>query len=108
MTAVQPDSSRTRTAAAVAVAVLAALSGVVVSLAVAVADAGSLLAPALSAVGVLAFAAAGAVVAFARPGNRIGWLLLAGSVLWALGNAGADAAYPGVVVAAGSIHGAAG
>src|ERR1700712_1909465 len=107
MTAMQPGRRRTRTVAGIAVAVLAALSGVSVSLTVAAGDGGALLPPALSALVVLAFAAVGAVVASARPANRIGWLLLTGSVLWALGNAGADAAYRGIVVAPGSLPGTA-
>lgn len=105
MIAVQPGSSRTRTTAAVAAAVLAALSGAVVSLMVAAVDGGSLVSPSLSALVVFAFTAVGAVVASARPRNRIGWLLLAGGVLWALGNAGADLAYRGIVAAPGSIPG---
>jgi signal transduction histidine kinase len=107
MTAMAPGNRRTRTVAGVTVAVLAALSGVFVSLTVAAADGASLFSSTLSALVVLSFAAVGAVVASARPANRIGWLLLTGSVLWALGNAGVDAAYRGIVVAPGSLPGTA-
>jgi len=91
------------TAAAVAVAVIAALGGVGVSLWANAADGTSMIDPAMSAAAAIAFTAAGAIVVFARPANRVGWLVMAGGVMWALGNAGADAAYRGVVVAPHSI-----
>jgi signal transduction histidine kinase len=89
---------------AVAAAALASLVGIGVSLAL---DADPWPGPALSAAVVLAFAAVGAVIAFARPDNRIGWLMLAGAALWALGNAGTDAAYAGLVTVPGSLPAAA-
>lgn len=95
------------TAPAVAVAVIASLAGAGASLWVAVADHASLTSPVMSALAVIAFTAAGAVVASARPGNSVGWLLMLGGTMWALGNAGADLAYRGVVVAPGSIPAAA-
>jgi signal transduction histidine kinase len=105
MTAVR--ASRAATAVAVATAVLAALAGVALSLTVDTADGVSLLGPALSALVVLSLAVVGAVVAAARPGNRIGWLLLAGGVMWGLGNAGTDLAYRGLVAAPGTVPGTA-
>src|SRR5579862_8622548 len=91
------------TALAIAGAVTAALAGTGASLWVAVADGASLATPVLSALAVAAFTAAGAVVVSARPRNVVGWLLLAGGVMWAVGNAGADLAYRGVVAAPHSI-----
>jgi signal transduction histidine kinase len=94
-----------RLARVAAAAVIAAvtLGGISASLWVAAADRASLLGPAMSAAVVVAFAAAGAVVVFARPGNRTGWVMVAGGVAWALGNAGADLAYRGIVAAPHSI-----
>lgn len=100
-------TSRAGAVVAILTAALAALLGVVISLRIDLAQGSSATAPALSALVVVAFTAAGAVVASARPGNRIGWLLLAGGTLWALGNAGADAGYHGIVAAPGSVPGAA-
>ena len=91
------------TAAVVTAAVTAALGGVSVSLWINAEDGTSLVSPALSAAVAVAFTAAGAVIVFARPANRVGWLTMAGGVLWAVGGAGADAAYRGVVVAPHSI-----
>jgi len=89
--------------AAVTAAVIAALGGVSVSLWVNAADGTSMIGPALSAAVVIAFTAVGAIVVFARPANVTGWLVLAGGVMWALGNAGADLAYRGVVVVPHSV-----
>ena len=91
------------TALAIAGAVTAALAGTGASLWVAVSDGGSLATPVMSAIAVAAFTAAGAVVVSARPRNAVGWLLLVGGVMWAAGDAGADLAYRGVVVAPHSI-----
>jgi signal transduction histidine kinase len=91
------------TAAVVTAAVIAALGGVGVSLRVNAADGGSMISPAMSAAVVIAFTAVGAIVVFARPANVVGWLVLAGGVMWALGGVGADAAYRGVVVAPHSV-----
>jgi len=99
--------SRTKVmTAAVAAAITASLAGVVISLSVHVADRQSVLSSAMSGAVVVALVLVGAVVASARPGNRVGWLMLAGGVLWALGNASADAAYRGIVAAPGSVTGA--
>ena len=70
------------------------------------ADGTSLPATALSAAVVLAFALVGALVAAARPSNPWGWLMLAGASAWALGSAGVDAAYHGLVAAPGSVDAA--
>jgi len=99
--------SRTKVmTAAVAAAITASLAGVAISLSVHVADRQSVLSSAMSGAVVVALVLVGAVVASARPGNRVGWLMLAGGVLWALGNASADAAYRGIVAAPGSVTGA--
>ena len=95
-----------RTAAAIAAAVLAALAGVTASLWAVSADGHMTVAAVLSAVVVVSFAVVGAVVASARPGNRVGWLMLAGAALWAVGNAGTDLAYRGLVAAPGKVPGA--
>jgi signal transduction histidine kinase len=91
------------TAAVVTAAVTAALGGVSVSLWMNAEDGTSLVGPALSAAVAVAFTAAGAVIVFARPANRVGWLTMAGGVMWAVGSAGADAAYRGVVIAPHSV-----
>jgi signal transduction histidine kinase len=91
------------TALAVAGAVIAVLAGTGASLWVAVADGAYLATPLMSAIAVAGFTAAGAVVVSARPRNAVGWLLLAGGVMWAVGNAGADLAYRGVAAAPHSV-----
>lgn len=99
----QPVDLPRVTAALVSAAVTASVAGAGVSLWVAAADGGSRVSSLLSAAVVVAFALVGAVVASARPRNAVGWLMLAGGVTWALGNAGVDAAHRGVVVASGSV-----
>jgi signal transduction histidine kinase len=91
------------TAATVSAAVAMALGGVAVSLWADAANGQSLVRPLLSAAVVAAFIVVGAVVASARPENRVGWLMLVGGVAWALGNAGVGAAYRGIVVAPGAL-----
>ncbi len=54
----------------------------------------------------VAFAVAGAVILRHRPGNRIGWLLCAGSIPFAVLNTGDAYAFQTVVVAPGSLPGA--
>jgi signal transduction histidine kinase len=98
----------TRTAAVIAAAVLVALGGVTASLWAVGAGGRITLAAVLSAAVVVSFAVVGAVVASARPANRVGWLMLSGAALWAVGNAGTDLAYRGLVVAPGSIPSASG
>lgn len=55
---------------------------------------------------VLAFVVVGAVVAAARPANRVGWLMLTGGCLWAVGEAAVDLATRGIVTDVGSVPGA--
>ncbi|HEX2308552.1 MAG TPA: histidine kinase [Jatrophihabitantaceae bacterium] len=95
----------TRTAAVIAAAVLVALGGVTASLWAVAADGRMTLAAVLSAAVVVCFAVVGTVVALARPANRVGWLMLAGAALWAMGNAGTDLAYRGLVAAPGKVPG---
>jgi signal transduction histidine kinase len=106
MTAVRTGPSARRTAAVVTAAVLASLAGVSVSLWADVNGAGSLVDGVFSAVVVTAFTVVGAVVVAARPGNLVGWLLLAGAVLWSVGNACAELAHLGIVVSPGRVPGA--
>ena len=94
------------TGAAVAVAVVASGAGVACSTWVAVVDARALVNSALSAAVVVSLTVVGAVVASARPGNRVGWLMLAGGALWGVGNGGVDLASHGLVAAPGSVPGA--
>lgn len=61
----------------------------------------------LNAAVVLAFTIVGAVIVAARPGNRVGWFMLAGGALWALGQGCAGHAYHGVVARQGSVPGVA-
>jgi signal transduction histidine kinase len=96
----------TRTAAVIAAAVLVALAGVTASLWAVTADGRMTVTAVLSAAVVVSFAVVGAVVAAARPANRVGWLMLAGAALWAVGNAGTDLAYRGLVAAPGKVPGA--
>ena len=93
------------TATAVAVAVAACLLGVAFSLWADATARGPLTDAVLSAAVVLSFTVVGAVVAAARPGNRVGWLMLAGGVLWSLGNAAADLAHLGIVAQPGRVPG---
>jgi signal transduction histidine kinase len=91
------------TAAVIAAAVIASIVGVTVSLWAAAADHQSILGPTFNAAVVMAFAAVGAMVAAARPGNRVGWGMLVGGVLWSLGGGGADLAHHGIVSVPGSV-----
>jgi signal transduction histidine kinase len=90
-------------AAGIAAAIAASLLGVGISLWVAVTDDQPVLTPAFNAAVVVAFTAVGAVVAAARPANRVGWAMLVGGALWALGGAGADLAHHGIVVDPGTV-----
>ena len=97
---------RRMTAAAIAAAVICGVGGVSVSLRIAVGDHQSVLAAAFNAGVVVAFTVVGAVIAAARPRNRVGWFMLWGGALWGLGGAGADLAHHGIIVAPGSVPGA--
>jgi signal transduction histidine kinase len=58
---------------------------------------------ALLGVDALAFAIVGAVIALARPANRVGWLMLAGGMLTSLGMAAVDVADRGLLHAPGTV-----
>lgn len=88
---------------AIAAAVSLALAGLAISSWTTVTDDRSLGTVVISASFVLAFAAAGAVVAAARPENRIGWVMLVGAALSSMGGAGADLAHHGIVSDPGSV-----
>jgi len=94
------------TVAAVVAAVTATVAGLVVSQWTAIEDDQSIVLAALNSAVVLAFAVVGAVIAAARPDNRVGWLMLAGGVTWSLGSASVDLAHHGIVTAPGSVPGA--
>jgi signal transduction histidine kinase len=93
------------TAAAVAAAVSATLTGMGLSLWAAQAG-GSTAGAALNGAVLVAFAVVGAVVASARPENKVGWFMLLGGVFWALGNGCVDLAHRGIVDRPGTIAGA--
>ncbi|HET6818298.1 MAG TPA: ATP-binding protein [Mycobacteriales bacterium] len=91
------------TVAAIAAAVSLALGAVAISLWAAVTDDRSTDTAVISAAFVVACTLAGAVVAGARPENRVGWVMLAGAALSAVGGAGTDLAYHGIVGQPGSV-----
>ena len=95
---------RIGTVAVLIAAVSASAGGVVVSISL---DANSHAADAVcGAVAVLAFAVVGAVVVAARPTNPVGWVMVAGAAMWAIGAAGIDLAFQGLVSDPGSVPGA--
>jgi len=49
------------------------------------------------------FVGVGTLIVTRRPGNRVGWLMVAGGALWAVGLAALDVAYRGIVAAPGSV-----
>jgi signal transduction histidine kinase len=106
VSAMRVPARRRLTAAGVAAAVPASLGGVGVSLWAAIAARGPVLDSLLSGVVVVAFTVVGAAVIAARPGNPVGWLMLAGGTAWSLGQAGADLAYLGIVADPGRVPGA--
>ncbi len=53
------------------------------------------------------FVGVGTLIVTRRPGNRVGWLMVAGGALWAVGLAALDVAYRGMVAAPGSVPAAA-
>jgi hypothetical protein len=55
---------------------------------------------------ILLYVAVGAVITSARPGHRIGWLLLGGALTWAIGEAALASAIYGLLERPGSIPGA--
>ena len=94
------------TVAAVVAAVTATVAGLMVSQWTAIEDDQSIVLASLNSAVILAFAVVGAVIAAARPDNRVGWLMLAGGVTWSLGSASVDLAHHGIVTAPGSVPGA--
>jgi signal transduction histidine kinase len=97
---------RRLTVAATAAAVALALAGVAISLWANAADDKSMLGAGFDCAVALAFTLGGAVVVGARPTNAIGWLMLFGGVFWALGSAGNDLGFHGIVASPGSVPGA--
>jgi hypothetical protein len=55
----------------------------------------------------LGFVGVGTLIVTRRPANRVGWLMVAGGALWAVGLAALDIAYRGIVTAPGSVPAAA-
>ncbi|MDQ1709151.1 MAG: hypothetical protein QOG49_536, partial [Frankiaceae bacterium] len=94
------------TDAAIAAAVTVALGGVGVSFWASVAAHRSVAGTTFNAAVVVAFTTVGAVIAAARPGNRVGWLMLSGGVAWSGGSALVDVAHHGIVDSPGSVAGA--
>ena len=103
MNGMSPLSSARVTAAAIAAAVIAAFGASGVSVWLAVTDGGSVGAAMIAATFAVSAVAVGAVVAAARPDNRVGWAMLLGAALSALGGAGADLAHHGIVSRPGSV-----
>jgi len=99
-------SRGTATVAAVTAAVAVALAGDGIGLWAAVADHRSVGAAVVNGAAVVAFAVMGAIVAAARPQNRVGWVMLAGGAAWAAGDAAVDLAHHGIVTHPGAVAGA--
>src|SRR4051812_19677085 len=106
MSAMDTGPGTARTAVTVFASVTVSLAGVAVSLWAVVAAAGSVVDSVASGAVVLAFTIVSAMVVSARPANRVGWLMLAGSLLWSVGNAATDLAYLGIVADPGRVPGA--
>lgn len=96
-------SERVRTTAAIAAGVVLTAAGITTSWVVAAVDHRSFVSQAFAAAVTTSFVVAGSVVAAARPKNPVGWLMLAGAALSALGSAGADLAHHGIVTSPGSV-----
>src|SRR4051812_43749970 len=91
------------TVTAIAAAVAVSAAAVAVSLWITANDDRSVRGVVFNAAVGFAFAVVGAVVAAARPRNRVGWLMLGGGVLWALGELFVDLARHGIVAHPGSV-----
>ena len=91
------------TVAAIAAAVAVSAAAVAVSIGITADDNRSVPHVVFNAAVGFAFALVGAVVAATRPRNRVGWLMLAGGVLWALGELLVDLARHGIVAQPGSV-----
>ncbi len=98
----RPSQSVQTAAAIVAAAVLTA-AGITTSAVIAGIDHHSLVSQAFNDAVLVAFAVAGVVIAGARPENPVGWLMLIGATLTALGSGGADLAHHGIVASPGSV-----
>jgi signal transduction histidine kinase len=101
----QSPPARVGTVTVTTVAVLLACGGAAAGL-VAHAPAGS--GQIMLALAEVVFVFAGAVIALARPDNRVGWVLLAGAIAWGVGDGLYEWAYRGIVAAPGSVAGASG
>ncbi|HET7385737.1 MAG TPA: hypothetical protein VFJ19_03640 [Nocardioidaceae bacterium] len=98
--------SRRRIAVAITVAAVLTVVGASGSLRLATEPGQSLVETALGQLVTFAFLVDGAVLAATRPRNRIGWILLAIAVTWAIGNGAVDVAYLGIRLDPGSVPGA--
>jgi len=103
MEGVSSARSTRLTAAGITAAVAVSIVGAGLGVWAANADAQSVGAAAAGAAFVIAFAAVGAVVAAARPDNAVGWVMLAGAAVSALGDGGTAYAHHGIVTHPGSI-----
>ncbi|MGN6473261.1 MAG: hypothetical protein ACTHK4_06395, partial [Mycobacteriales bacterium] len=90
-------SARVRTTAAIGGAVVLTAAGQAGSFVIAAADHRSFVSQGFNAAVTVAFVEAGAVVAAARPKNPLGWVMLVGAALSALGSGAADLAHHGIV-----------
>lgn len=106
MARMNPASQAKVTVVAIAAAVAGTLAGVAVSQWAAVADRQSIVSTSLNSAVDVALVVVGAIVVAARPRNLVGWLMLAGGVTGALGNAAVDLAYHGIVASPASVPGA--
>jgi signal transduction histidine kinase len=100
-----PVSGRFIAAAAVA-AVVVAVAGSAVAAGYDRAGSAALGGTLSVALAIGATAVVGAIITFAVPGNRVGWLMLAAAVLMGVGGAFTEAGVHGVVAAPGSVPGA--
>jgi len=103
MESVSSARSTWLTAAGITAAVAASVIGAGLGVWAANADGESVSAAVTGAAFVLAFAAVGAVVAAARPENAVGWVMLTGAAVSALGDGGTAYAHYGIVTHPGSI-----
>src|SRR4051812_43144189 len=95
---------RTRlTVTAIAAAIAVSAAAVAVSIGITAHDGRSVPNVVFNATVGFAFAVVGAVVAAARPRNRVGWLMLAAGMLWSLGEVFVDIARHGIVTDPGSV-----
>ena len=98
--------SRRWTATLITLAAVLTAAGASGSLWIATEPRQSLVESVLGQLVTLAFLVDGAVLAAARPRHRIGWILLAIAVTWAIGNGAVDVAWRGIALDPGSVPGA--